>query len=152
LRIRRLIACCVGMTTLCMLGGCGIAPKSFRAIRHPAPLVRARSVGLSERLPDSQAIPALVERLNDPDPVVRLTANQELKRRTGQDFGFIPWEDPQARAGAVSRWKAWMADRFGVDPRRNVARRGPRTASPQSTPAMTRVTLPSPPALPSEQR
>jgi hypothetical protein len=148
----RLIACGVGMTTLCAMGGCGIAPKSFRAIRHPAPLVRARSVGLSERLPDSQAIPALVDRLNDPDPVVRLTANQELKRRTGQDFGFIPWEEPRVRAGAVSRWKSWLADRFSGAPGRKVVRRGPRLASPQSTPAMTRVTLPSPPALPSEQR
>jgi hypothetical protein len=131
-------------------GGCGLAPKTFRSIRHPAPLMRARSVGLSERLPDGRAVPALVDRLDDPDPVVRLAAHEELKKRTGQDFGYVPWDDSEPRAKAVSRWRSWLAERYG--PGRKVVRRGPRLASPQSTPVATRVTLPAPPVLPSGQQ
>ena len=33
----------------------------------------------------------LVGRLADNDPVVRLTAHEELRRRTGLDFGYVPW-------------------------------------------------------------
>lgn len=148
--MRRLIAWGLTLAATAGCGGCGLAPKTFRSIRHPAPLVRARSVGLSERLPDGQAVPALVNRLDDSDPVVRLAAYQELKRRTGQDFGYVPWDDPEPRASAVSRWRNWLSERYGSG--RKIARRGPRLASPQSTPVATRVTLPSPPVLPSRQQ
>jgi hypothetical protein len=150
LRIRRLIAWRFAWAMIAGSSGCSLAPKTFRSIHHPAPLVRARSVGLSERLPEGQAVPALVARLDDTDPVVRLAAHEELKRRTGQDFGYVPWDDPQPRAKAVSRWRSWLSERYGSG--RKLTRRGPRLASPQSPPVATRVTLPSPPALPSEQQ
>jgi hypothetical protein len=91
--------------------GCSIAPKSFQDLADRAPLVRARAVGLGDREPDSVAIPALIDRLGDPDPVVRLTAHEELKRRTSQDFGFVPWAEPREREAAQARWKAWWASR-----------------------------------------
>ena len=138
------------MTLLVGSNGCGLAPKTFKSIRHPAPLVRAQSVGLSERVPERQALPALVARLDDTDPVVRLAAHQELKRRTGQDFGYVPWDDPEPRAQAVLRWKTWLDDRLGGGA--TVTRRGRRLASPQSTPTSTRISLPPPPALPSAQQ
>lgn len=104
---------------LVLSGGCSIAPKSFRGIDNPAPLVRARAAGLGRGLPDQQVIPALVDKLSDPDPVVRLTSHEELKKRTGKDFGFVPWDDPAPRARAVERWKAWLAGRWaGVVKRR----------------------------------
>lgn len=93
-----------------MLGcwGCGFAPHTFRKIQHPAPLVRARSVGLGDREPDSQVVPALIGRLDDEDPVVRMAANEELRQRTGQDFGYVAWASPEERAQAVSRWRTWL--------------------------------------------
>jgi len=45
--------------------------------------------------------------VSHPDEVVRLTAHDELRRRTGQDFGFVPWAGPAERAAAVARWRAW---------------------------------------------
>ena len=152
MRIWRLIA--FGFCTMALISctGCGLAPKTFRSIKHPAPLVRARSVGLSERLPEEQAVPVLVDRLEDSDPVVRLAAHQELKRRTGQDFGYVPWEEPEPRAKAVSRWKNWVSDRFGASRGAKVVRRQPRLASPQSTPTSSRITMPAPPTLPSGQQ
>ncbi len=78
--------------------GCGFAPHDFRKIHHPEPLVRARSVGLGGREPDAQVVPALISRLEDEDPVVRLAANEELRQRTGRDFGYVPWASDEERA------------------------------------------------------
>jgi hypothetical protein len=93
--------------------GCAQGPHRFGRIQHPAPLVRARAVGLGRRQPDSQVIPALVGRLGDTDPVVRLAAHEELRRRTGQDFGYVPWASPEERSSAIDRWRAWLGEGRG---------------------------------------
>ncbi|WP_165230293.1 HEAT repeat domain-containing protein [Aquisphaera insulae] len=121
--------------------GCGLRPHTFRKINHPAPLMRARAVGLSEMEPDATAIPVLVGRLNDTDPVVRLAANEELKKRTRHDFGFRPWADPEERSAAASRWRAWMTgkpdavqaaevSRTTAPPRKSMPRPSPQGGSP----------------------
>ncbi len=53
-------------------------------------------------------VPALVGRLEDSDPVVRLAAYEELRRRTGRDFGYLPWESPEKRSHAIDRWRTWL--------------------------------------------
>ncbi|APW62904.1 hypothetical protein BSF38_04460 [Paludisphaera borealis] len=91
--------------------GCGLGPRNFRKIQHPAPLVRARALSLGDQRSSSQVVPALVARLNDADPVVRLAAHEELKKRTGQDFGYVPWAEEPERQAAVARWKDWLGGR-----------------------------------------
>src|SRR5262249_57621487 len=91
--------------------GCGLGPKNFRSLVDPAPMVRARAVGMGRHMPDSVVIPALIERLEDRDPVVRLSAHEELVRRTGQNFGWVSYADPGDRAQAVERWRAWWEAR-----------------------------------------
>lgn len=91
--------------------GCGVGPKHFRSLLDNSPLTRARAVGMGRELPDSVVMPALIERLNDKDPVVRLSASEELRRRTGQDFGFVAWADAAERKPAVERWQAWWKAR-----------------------------------------
>ena len=73
-----------------LASGCSLAPKSFKGIRNAAPLFRARAIPLGRGLPDAVVIPSLIQSLDDDDQVVRLTAFTELKKRTGQDFGFVP--------------------------------------------------------------
>jgi hypothetical protein len=99
------------VAAVALAAGCSIAPRDFLDLTHPAPLVRARSASLGRKMPGSVVVPALIARLDDADPVVRLTAHEELRRQTGQDFGFVPWADPPERAAAVSRWKAWWSGR-----------------------------------------
>jgi hypothetical protein len=91
-----------------LCSGCGsLTPRSFRAMNNPAPVVRSGAVGLLDDQPDQVAIPAWIARLEDPDAVVRMQANEGLKGRTRQDFGFVPWAEAEERAPAVARWKAW---------------------------------------------
>jgi hypothetical protein len=94
---------------LCLLSGagCSLAPKSFAKMIHPSAIVRARAAGLADRQPDQVAVPALIDRLGDDDPVVRLTAHETLRERTGQNFGYLPWGDNAERAEAQARWKTW---------------------------------------------
>lgn len=87
--------------------GCTIAPKSFHAIRDAAPFTRARAVDLAGQAPPEQAIPALIQKLEDPDSVVRLAAHEKLKQISGKDFGYEPWADDASRQAAISRWKSW---------------------------------------------
>jgi hypothetical protein len=115
--------------------GCGMAKaRNFRKIRHPAPMVRARALSLGDRKPGAEVVPALVGRLDDPDPVVRLAAHEELKQRTGRDFGYVPWDEGPERQAAVGRWRDWLA---GKDPQ--------ASPSPQATPS------PQAPATPQHQ-
>jgi hypothetical protein len=89
------------------VGGCTIAPKTFFDLKNPAPLVRARASQMGGPLSDEVVIPSLIDRLDDPDSVVRLTSFDELKRRTGQDFDYKPWHDASERAAAIGQWRAW---------------------------------------------
>lgn len=99
------------LATLASSSGCSLAPKSFRDMIHPSPVVRARALGLDDKQPDWVVIPAMIERLNDPDKVVRMVANDGLKERTRRDFGFVAWSPPEERAKAVAAWKAWWEER-----------------------------------------
>lgn len=91
--------------------GCSLGPRRFHDLGNPAPLVRARAAQLGDRLPDPAVVPRLLDRLDDTDPVVRMTAHEELKKRTGQDFGYVPWGEPAERGRAVVRWKSWWNSR-----------------------------------------
>lgn len=99
----------IGLPLLVLGLGCGVAPRHFRDLIDPAPMTRARAAPLGDRLPAAVAIPALIDRLEDTDPVVCLSAHEALRRRTGQQFGFLPWADPAERARAVTRWRSWWA-------------------------------------------
>jgi hypothetical protein len=127
--------CAVAMLALGLAPswGCGLGPRSFGPIQHSAPLVRARAIGSGDRRPDSQVVPALIGRLEDPDPVVRLAAHAELRRRTGRDFGFVPWAGAEERSGAVARWWGWLRGRGAPD----------RTDPSPGLPPRPRVTAPS---------
>jgi hypothetical protein len=88
--------------------GCGLAPHSGRKMQPTAPVERARTIGQGRGASDPQVVPALISRLDDEDPVVRLTASEELRKRTGRDFGFVPWAGAEERSAAIARWRAWL--------------------------------------------
>ena len=101
----RILAYTVALTQCC---GCAHGPRRFRKIQSETPLVRARAVGLGSRSTDSQVVPVLVGRLGDADPVVRLAAHEELRKRTSRDFGYVPWGTAEERSRAIERWRNWL--------------------------------------------
>jgi hypothetical protein len=107
----RLVSTAGLLVLLCSAAGCGLGPRNFRKINHPAPLVRARAISLGYGQPNSVVLPPLISRLDDPDVVVRMAAHEELKRRSGKDFGYVPWGNPEERNLAVNRWNSWLTGR-----------------------------------------
>ena len=101
----------LGAAAVLGVAGCSLAPKNFRDMLAPAPIVRARAVNLGEDQPEWVAVPALIDRLSDPDQVVRMTANDALRKRTRRDFEFVPWGTVEERQPAVERWRAWWQER-----------------------------------------
>lgn len=114
-----------------LVSGCRSGPRNFLGVNDPAPLNRARAAGMDGPVPDAVAIPELLRRLEDEDAVVRLSAHEALRRRTGQDFGYLPWAEAADRETAVARWKQWWAGRSGL-----AVRPSPQAglASPQGMP------------------
>jgi len=96
--------------------GCGMVSRNFPKMQNPAPVVRARAIAQGDSRLNSREVPALIGRLEDADPVVRLTAHEELRRRTGRDFGFVPWGSQEERAVAVGRWRCWLAGSPSLPP------------------------------------
>jgi hypothetical protein len=88
--------------------GCAHGPRDVRKVRTTTPLARARAVGRAKAHPDSEVMRTLVGRLADTDPVVRLAAHEELRRRTGCDFGYVPWASDEERALPMQHWRAWL--------------------------------------------
>ena len=131
--MERLVAALTVTVTLASCSGCGLGPRNFHKITHPAPLVRARAISLGYGQSDAVVIPALVERLNDPDVVVRMAANEELKKRTGRDLGFVPWASPEERASSIRRWQAWLSGRPPARPRAQTPAR-PKKSLPETSP------------------
>ena len=66
--------------------GCAHGTRDVRRVRTATPLARARAVGRANGQPDSGVMRTLVGRLADADPVVRLAAHEELRKRSGCDF------------------------------------------------------------------
>jgi hypothetical protein len=131
--MERLVAALAVTVTLASCSGCGLGPRNFHKITHPAPLVRARAISLGYGQSDAVVIPALVGRLNDPDVVVRMAANEELKKRTGHDFRFVPWASLEERASAIGRWQAWLSGAPRARPGTQAPAR-PKKSLPASSP------------------
>jgi hypothetical protein len=129
--MERLVLAISMVVALSSCAGCSLGPRTFRRITHPAPLVRARAMSLGYGQPDAVVLPALVGRLDDPDVVVRLAAHEELKRRTGRNFGYVPWVPAEERERAVSRWRSWLR---GEPIRRAPAPARPKKSLPRPSP------------------
>ena len=77
-------------------------------------LERARTL---MRLGDWSMAPSLIEALSSQRLLTRALAIQALSEATNERFGYEADGDPEARAEAIARWRAWWA-RVQRDPLR----------------------------------
>lgn len=81
--------------------------------------VRAQAAKTLHAWGDASGLPVLVEALRaevrwfdiDYGQLAREDAWKFLKKVSGDEFGFKPWEGPKARAPGLARWDAWMDSR-----------------------------------------
>ena len=79
--------------------------------------VRAQAAKTLHAFGDASGLPTLVEALRadtvwfdiDFGQIAREDAWNFLKGLTGDDFGYKPWEGPEARAPGLAKFEAWIA-------------------------------------------
>ena len=95
---------------------------------------RAQAVTAAGERMDRAKIPTLINRLEDDDPAVRLAAVNSLRSITGQDFGYVAYDDEATRRVAVAKWREWQQGAVPAQ-RRPPATTGQTPASRQVPPS-----------------
>jgi HEAT repeat protein len=111
-RASEIVACVFAALALTASAGCGGGASSVAdklQAEHPSERVSG-CISAAER-GDMSALPLLVERLEDRDADVRFFAIGALRRLTRQTLGYRYFDDARRRAGAVHRWRQWLAGR-----------------------------------------
>jgi len=93
--------------TAAVLAGCE-APRGPVSIDSDDTDLKVLAIKRDVELHDERDDPKMVAALDDDDPAVRFYAIQGLRRLTGDDFGYHYYDDEQARAPAVRRWRRWV--------------------------------------------
>ena len=115
---RRSFAC----VALFAAGGAGCSSTAVPStgvieldLEHEDPRFRIHAAARAVAEDRTDLVPALVERLSDPDPAVRMFAGAALRKLTGKDFDFSPHGSAAEREAAVERWRAWLEARAEAD-------------------------------------
>jgi hypothetical protein len=103
----------LGAATMAAAGvgasGC-TAPSGPRTVGDPDPGVKIPAIKTAVDRHDLSAARQLVADLQNDDPAVRFYAISGLYRLTGQNFGYVYYDDEATRLPAVRRWQKWLAD------------------------------------------
>jgi len=73
--------------------------------------VRVQAIRQAAATGDLDALPHLVDRLEDEDPVVRFAAILALQDLTGLRLGYSYGQDSAERAAAVALWREYLQAR-----------------------------------------
>lgn len=111
-------------TTRPVLGSIMAGLPSARLERHlcaPWPVVRRVAAEELGRRDGWSCVRGLIDRMSDPDPMVRAASASSLRRLTNRFFGFDARANLRAREGATRRWEEWWT----VEGRVRAAEEGP---------------------------
>lgn len=95
-------------------GGCTLGGRIPRSdIQSPDAVRRALAVQSAARDQDIEAVPLIVDRLEDEDDGVRFFAILALERLTGETFGYEYYKPPARQVAAIERWRDYVRSRGG---------------------------------------
>ncbi len=83
-------------------------PSLAQRLQADDPNVRIQAVVEAGKAKDPQAVPYLVDRLQDREGDVRFFAILALKQITGQTLDYNYWDPQDRRDQAVQRWREWL--------------------------------------------
>ena len=101
--------------------GCSLGRRLTvaQALQSESPSDRIEGAVAAAKAKDEQAVPLLVELLDDPSADVRFAAAEALRRITGETLGYNYYADPAQRSEAIERWRQRLGSRHGGgDPKR----------------------------------
>ena len=101
------LVCLVPLLLVLLSVGCSSYDRQYglKDLDSRDPVVRIMAIKGVGESKDVEAVPRLVDFLQDEDPVVRLYSINALKRITGTDHGYDYKAGPVARLEAVKQWR-----------------------------------------------
>jgi len=102
------------MLALTMLTGCpqpDSRPVAPSEIENADAARRALAVRQAAVRNDAEAVPLLVDRLEDEDSSVRFYAILALERLTGDRMGYVYYRPPERQKEAIERWRQFARAR-----------------------------------------
>ena len=94
-------------TMLGAIVGCGSTHWRDR-LQSEDPLERIAGAKQAAEAKDPEAVPLLIDRLEDDDEAVRMYTIMALRRLEGTDLGYKYWSDEVDRARAAQRWREYL--------------------------------------------
>jgi len=88
-------------------------PESFNSFRPEERILAARHAA---EIGDREAVPLLVDRLEDDDAAVRMFAILALEKLNGTRLGYDYAADGLERARAAERWRRYVRDLAATRP------------------------------------
>ena len=90
------------------------APNVQPGLNSPHAYERIRAIVKAGTDQNTEAVPLLIDLLDDDDDAVRVYAILALERITSTRMGYNYADPPWERARAIQRWRRWLeADRVG---------------------------------------
>ena len=93
-----------------LLSGCH-EPAGPRSVRSDLLTVKIPAIKEAAQRHDTSAVAPLIEDLDSDDPAVRMYAIMALHEITGQDFGYVYYQDLEQRKPAAAKWRQWLEER-----------------------------------------
>ena len=85
------------------------APRGPLVVTDPDPSIKIPAIKVAVARKDVSAARQLVKDLESDDAAVRFYAINGLRRLTGENFGYLYYEEVEERKPALRRWQAWLA-------------------------------------------
>jgi len=104
-----LAAVSLGLCGACSPGGRGLCQR----LKDEDPAVRRQAVIEAGQSRDAQAVPLLVDCLEDSEGDIRFFAILALEKITGTTMGYKYYADFAERRQAVNRWREWLDEHPG---------------------------------------
>ncbi|MDB5290190.1 MAG: hypothetical protein JWL69_1431 [Phycisphaerales bacterium] len=96
------------IAVVAIVGTGGCIPHGPRVVSDPDPECKIPAIKVAVAHHDRKVIPQLITDLNSDDPAVRFYAIDGLRVLTGENFGYVYYEDEELRKPAVKRWHDWL--------------------------------------------
>jgi hypothetical protein len=94
---------------ICVCIGSCTAPRGPMVVTDPDPSIKIPAIKIAVARKDLTTVRQLVKDLESDDAAVRFYAINGLRRLTGENFGYLYYEEAEERKPALKRWQMWLA-------------------------------------------
>lgn len=84
------------------------APRGPLVVTDPDPSIKIPAIKVAVARKDLSNARQMVKDLESDDAAVRFYAIGGLRRLTGENFGYLYYEEAEERKPATKRWQAWL--------------------------------------------